>query len=193
MDDGFQNRSFTKKVSLILIDKEKLNGNGLCIPAGPLREPYKNALKRTEAIIVMGEIKQEKKITILKYFRKDIFNAKFKSYGENWSLLKGKKVIAFAGIGFPQKFFNFIKKEKIKLIKKYNFPDHVVYNTEEINSLINESKSMGYKTVTTEKDFVKLPKNQQQKIIPLVIQITIQNSYKFNKKLLHNIRYKYEN
>jgi len=148
MDDGFQNSSIKKDISVLVFDEGIGFGNGFLLPAGPMREK-KTAMMRADAILVI----KRKKVAKDFYLPTNIpvFYANNK---ENIPFKSNTDVIAFAGIGYPQKFFNNIPAN---IIKKRAFPDHYQYTDEDINSLLKLAKKHNAKVLTTEKDWVRLP------------------------------------
>ncbi|MCP4922558.1 MAG: tetraacyldisaccharide 4'-kinase, partial [bacterium] len=187
MDDGFQNPSIKKDFSLVVVDRQRFQGNGLCLPAGPLRESWKGALKRVQGLVVMGMPEAEGEEQILESADLPVYCAHLVPRGEDWSSLKGKEVIAFAGIGWPEKFFNSMKEEGIQVIEAHSFPDHAFYNIEEIEKLAKNAKSLGVPLVTTEKDFVRLPEECRGKVLPLCIEVDIKQSDQFRKAIMDGI------
>ena len=148
MDDGFQNSSIKKDVSVLVFDENIGFGNGFILPAGPLREP-KSALHRADAIIVIRNKNVAKdfalptNIPIFYAYNKEIC-----PYDEN------TPVVAFAGIGYPEKFF---KNIRVNIVEKRAFPDHYQYSDSDIKDLIKLATDKNAKLLTTEKDWVRLP------------------------------------
>ena len=134
LDDGFQDFSINKNLSIVCFNEKQWIGNGLVIPSGPLREEL-SALKRANCVIINGK----KNIDIEnKIFSKNkeikIFYTKYKA--KNINEFKNKKVIAFAGIGNPVNFFNLLKDNNIDVIEEIKFPDHHNYSEKELENLI---------------------------------------------------------
>lgn len=152
MDDGFQNPKIKKDISVLVFDEWVGYGNGFMLPAGPLREP-KRAIKRADAVLVIRGAKRNPKFSIR--YDKPIFYANNKSSNP----YKNEKVIAFAGIGYPQKFFN-----AIDAIKTIRFPDHYQYTDKDVQKLLKLAKKKNAKLLTTEKDWVRLPEYAQKEI-----------------------------
>lgn len=158
MDDGFQNPSLIKTFSFIVVDGQKGFGNECVMPAGPLREPILKGLKRADAIVIAGHDEWGVKF-YLKRNKIDLpvftghFEPDMKSIGD----LVGKDVLAFAGIGRPQKFFDSLKKSNINPVKTECYPDHYAYTRFDIERLFK--KAEGLPIVTTTKDAVKIPKD----------------------------------
>lgn len=159
MDDGFQNPSVIKTLSLLVFDGRKGIGNGKCLPAGPLREPLAQGLKRADAVVIVGTDKTGLTEQV-RCIAPDmpILTGALKS--RKIKELKGRRVMAFAGIGSPDKFFQMLQNEGVVLEKTVAFCDHHVYTPREIKELV------GYKgpILTTTKDAVKMPPDALQKM-----------------------------
>lgn len=168
MDDGFQNSSIKKDISVLVFDQSIGFGNGFILPAGPLREP-KSAIKRADAIIVI------KRDTTAPNFSLPFGMPVF--YATNQEICpfdKDTPVIAFAGIGYPDKFFNNVP---VKIIEKYAFPDHYQYSASDIKDLIETARSKNAKLLTTEKDWARLPKWAQKQIQFSKLNTQIEDSF----------------
>ena len=150
MDDGFQNPTLKKDLSFLVFDGGVGIGNGYPLPAGPLRECWKSGLKRADAAIIIGEDKCG-----LHNLLGDmpIFEGKMSPLPLNTD----KNVIAFAGIGRPEKFYNSLREIGANVVQTFDFPDHHYYTTKELENLIALAKKSGADLVTTAKDFVKIP------------------------------------
>ena len=177
LDDGFQDFSINKNLSIVCFNKKQWVGNGLTIPSGPLREDL-SALKRANCVVINGE----KNINIEnKIFSKNkeikIFYAKYRA--QNISECKNKKVIAFAGIGNPENFFNLLKDNKIDIVEEIKFPDHHKYSEETLENLINKAKENNTILLTTEKDYFRIDENYKQNINFLKIEVEIENRNQF--------------
>lgn len=159
MDDGFQNPIIKKDISVLVFDENIGFGNGFLLPAGPLREP-KFAIKRADAIMVIknnNKTKKSKFIECLKKYNLPLFYATNKT-----TIPKNNgKIISFAGIGYPQKFFDSILP---KSVKEISFPDHYEYKKNDLEKLIHLAESEKAKLITTEKDWVRLPDNAKKHI-----------------------------
>ncbi len=163
MDDGFQNPSIQKTLSLVVVDGGYGFGNCRVIPAGPLREPIKDGLMRADAIISIGppflEIDTEKPVLRAKI--QPVCGDKF----------AGKRVIAFAGIGRPGKFFESLRKVGAEVISTHSFPDHHPYSAREIVTILAKKTRDEDLIVTTEKDMVRLPPMALKSVIPLPVEM----------------------
>jgi len=177
LDDGFQDFSIKKDLSIICFNESQLIGNGLIIPAGPLRENL-SGLKRANCVVVNGRknINFEKKI-LEKNKNIKIFYSEYKP--QNVNEFKDKKVIAFAGIGNPNNFFNLLIKNKIDILDKINFPDHYQYSKSDLESLINKAVKYNAILLTTEKDYFRISENYRKNINYLKIKVEIENKNKF--------------
>lgn len=153
MDDGFQNPSLEKTLSFIVIDGERGAGNGLMLPAGPLREPLHNALKRADAVLLIG--KDRHNLTKTLPVQPPVFHATITP--KEPSNLKGTKYIAFAGIGNPAKFFTTVENSGGTVLEKLVFPDHYPYTLKDAALLAAKAEALGAELITTEKDAVRFP------------------------------------
>lgn len=164
MDDGFQNPGIKKDISILVFDEKIGVGNGFVLPAGPMREPL-CAVRRADAIIIIGHKGQAIERRLKKY-GKPIF------YAENKTIIPAKigKFIAFAGIGYPQKFFNNLPKKPVKTV---SFPDHYRYKDSDIKRLLAMAGTEKATLLTTEKDWVRLPLDVRRKIQFAPLETTI--------------------
>ena len=170
LDDGFQDYSIKKNFSILCFNSRQLIGNGFTIPSGPLRETIKS-LKRADCVLINGEknIKFENKI--------NKFNNNIKIFYSKYKLLdtdgiQNKKVIALAGIGNPENFFDQLKEKNIDLIKTYSYPDHHNYSKKELKNIIDESEKNNAVIVTTEKDHSRM--NEEIKLIIKCIKVDLE-------------------
>ena len=177
LDDGFQDFSINKNLSIVCFDEKQWIGNGLVIPSGPLREEL-SALKRAECVIINGQKNTDIENKIFSKNKKiKIFYSKHKA--KNIDEFKNKKVIAFAGIGNPVNFFNLLKDNNIDVIKEIKFPDHHDYSESELKNLINNAKENNTILLTTEKDYFRIDQNYQKNINYLKIVVEIENRNQF--------------
>ncbi len=159
MDDGFQNPSLAKDLSLLVIDAGADNlglGNGRVFPAGPLREPLADALRRADAVIMMNG-KGDTPAFAGPVLTARLINPVPPPTGP---------LFAFAGIGRPGKFFDALKKAGAELIHEAPFDDHHVYTPTQIAHLRDWAQSENARLITTQKDYVRLGKGQQEGITP---------------------------
>jgi tetraacyldisaccharide 4'-kinase len=160
MDDGFQNPSLRKDISLIVVDGEVGLGNGRVMPAGPLREDPKRALARADAIVVMGEdrVGVAARLGAMAGRALPIFGARLAPRAETASLAE-RRVYAFAGIARPEKFFASLRAAGCEIVGMKAFPDHYTFRNGDVAALKTAAKAVGAQLVTTEKDFVRLSRD----------------------------------
>ncbi len=165
MDDGLQNPDLQKDINLVVINGDMGFGNGKMLPAGPLREPLSNGLKNADAFVLIGE--DRRGVLDLLPVDKPVFRGTL--HAENQPAPE-KKYIAFAGIGYPEKFYRFLR-EKISLdiVDTIDFPDHYPYTEEDIQNLSARAASQNAVLITTEKDFMRIPTHQNKDISVLKI------------------------
>ena len=163
MDDGFQNPSLIKTLSLIVADGQTGFGNGQMIPAGPLREPIERGLKRADAVVIAGADRSGV-ADIVKKTAPDlpILTGRFEPDPDTVQKLKGQTVVAFAGIGRPEKFFEMLTGLGIPVAKRIAFPDHYFYTRFDLEQLLADAGDMPL--VTTRKDFVKIPPELRSRV-----------------------------
>ena len=157
MDDGLQNPGLVKDLSLAVIDGETGFGNGRVIPAGPLRERVVVATSRVQAAVVIGEDRAGVGHALprgLPRLRADLV-------AENAEEFRGRRVIAFAGIGRPGKFFASLERAGATLVARHGFADHHRYAAGEIEALATTAREARARLVTTAKDFVRVPEAQR--------------------------------
>ena len=162
MDDGHQNFSLRKSLSLVVVDAETGFGNGYQIPAGPLREPVGQGLSRADAVVLVGEGAPD-----LKDFRGPVLRAHLAPDGAAFA---GKTVFAFAGIGRPEKFVASLEASGAHVTGSCFFPDHHPYGEDELLQL--RAVAGDAILVTTEKDFARLTTAQREGIRVLKITAT---------------------
>lgn len=172
LDDGLQNPSIYKDINIVVINGEMGFGNGRLLPAGPLRESLQNGLKNADAFILIGEDKRDILATLPD---KPVFQARFSTAPDDLPP-KDKAYIAFAGLGYPQKFFTYLRDDLgYDVIETISFADHHTYTQQDMNNLQATAKQHGAALITTEKDYVRLPSALNFKINTLPITLSWQN------------------
>ncbi len=166
MDDGFQNPSLYKDISFVVIDGNIGLGNGFCIPAGPLREFKELGLHRASAVMLIGEDTHD---LAASFGRLPVFKGRIKPVSPSPLTYD---VVAFAGIGRPEKFYQSLAGCGFNIVATRDFPDHHFYTEDELNQLIALGKQHKAPVYTTAKDFVKIPPHLQSKF--KVLEITIE-------------------
>ncbi len=186
-DDGLQDKALRYDLNFVCFDTLNWIGNGNLIPAGPLREKI-NSLKKFDAVFLKNISKPNNKIIrVIKKINPKIkiFNTRYKILNLNNFSLKDKYLI-FSGIGNPDGFFEILKINKFLIKDQFIFPDHYSYTEKDLLNIIERSKELNTKIITTEKDFIKIPKRYQKKIKCLKVDLEINNQ----KKLINFINEK---
>lgn len=155
MDDGFQNPSLVKDASLLLIDAATGIGNGHILPAGPLRAPLQPQLARADAVLVVGEGSAGRDAA-REAGAPTIEAGRLVPVAQDAQALKGKRVLAFAGIGRPEKFFATLEAVGATVVTRRALPDHHPYRPDEIRDLVTKALADGLVPVTTQKDAARL-------------------------------------
>ncbi len=155
MDDGFQNPKLHKDYCLVVVDAKRGIGNGFTHPSGPLRLPVSRQLPFADTVLVIGEgngadgvIRQVAKSA--KPF--ELSNVKIQNIGR----LKGKQLLAYAGIADPDKFFASLSSAGLEVIEQCAFGDHHHYHEDEIEELVDKAKQLNLHLVSTSKDIFRL-------------------------------------
>jgi len=177
LDDGFQDFSIKKDLSIICFTEKQWIGNGFTIPSGPLREKI-SSLKRADCVLINGKYNKDIESKILKNNNSiKIFYFKYEPI--DIDIFKNKKVICFAGIGNPKNFFDLLKENKINILEEISFPDHYNYSVSDLNNLIKKAKQKDSILLTTEKDHLRINKDYRKNIDCLKIKVKIEKKDKF--------------
>ena len=160
MDDGFQNPSLRKDLSILLIDCRRGIGNGLIFPAGPMRAPLEAQLARAQALVAVGTGDGAALVEqMARRHRLPLFHGRIEPDRESLAALAGHKVLAFAGIADPQKFFATLDEAGIVIAARAEFADHHQYTAAEARDLLARADAANLLLLTTEKDHVRLGGN----------------------------------
>ncbi|MGX4774027.1 tetraacyldisaccharide 4'-kinase [Bradyrhizobium guangdongense] len=192
MDDGFQNPLLLKDASLIVIDSERGLGNGKLFPAGPLRAPLKPQLARTDALVLIGDGHAADQVAAEISARgKPVLRARLKPDAASLAQLFGKRVLAFAGIGDPERFFRTLRACGIEVISTRSFADHHVFSSAELAALAADAAREQLTMVTTEKDLARLSGSDgvPDAIVPFAVQLEFDDPVKL-KQLISEQLYK---
>ncbi len=166
MDDGFQNPTITKDLSLVVIDGPAGFGNARIHPAGPLREPISRGLARAHAVVIIGPDDHGLRATLppgLPILTASIIPR------ASAGISRHQRVVAFAGIGRPQKFFATLEQIGCTILARHTFPDHHTYTPDEIMRLCDQAAGQQAIPLTTEKDATRLPPKARAmvKVLPV--------------------------
>jgi len=181
LDDGFQDSSIVKDLNIVCFNEEQLAGNEMTIPSGPLREPL-SSLRRAQIVVINGNTNEpfERKI---KSISNDISIYYSEYLPANLNQFAKQNLLAFAGIGNPNNFFNLLEKNNLRVEKKIPFPDHYNYSMGELNDIVNYSISNNLKIVTTEKDYFRIEHYKIPQIQHLSVKLKIKNKDKFEEEV----------
>ena len=173
MDDGFQNPGLVKDLHILVVDAGQGFGNERMIPAGPLREPVDEGLARADLILLIGgSTVREKAIASYPCLTDaDLIEAEVKVV-ETGLALRDEPVLAFAGIGRPEKFFETLDGLGARRVGSVSFADHYAYPDAVLKRLVRHARELGAMLVTTEKDAVRLPEAFRREV--LVVQVMLE-------------------
>jgi tetraacyldisaccharide 4'-kinase len=166
LDDGLQNPGVEKDLALVVIDADYGFGNGRVIPAGPLRESIARGLARADSIVLIGDGAAPAE---LRDTDRPIFRARLQPV--RGGALAGARLVAFAGIGRPEKFAATLRTVGASVVAAHPFPDHHRFSEAEIAGLRREAARAGARLVTTAKDWVRLSGSMRDGILVLEVEI----------------------
>jgi tetraacyldisaccharide 4'-kinase len=193
MDDGFQNPSVAKDVSLIVIDSDRGLGNGRVLPAGPLRAPLRPQLARTDALVVVGRGAAAEAVAAdLAARGKPVLRARLAPSDASVASLRGQRALAFAGIGDPARFFASLRASGIEIASERAFADHHRFSPGEIAALVAEAKRDALTLVTTEKDLVRLRASEgfspeAKVIVPFAVTLEFEDDARLRKFVMQRL------
>lgn len=182
MDDGFQSPAVGKDASLIVIDGNRGLGNGQVFPAGPLRAPLRPQIARTDALVIVGSGRAADAVASeIAARNKPVLRAHLEPSEASVVALRGKRVLAFAGIGDPARFFATLSASGIDVVGRRGFADHHAFSKAEIDGLIAEAGRDALTLVTTEKDLARLRSGGglpewAKPIVPLAVTLTFEDA-----------------
>jgi tetraacyldisaccharide 4'-kinase len=157
MDDGFQNPALEKDMAVLVVDGGRGVGNGLVTPAGPLRAPLAAQLDHADALLIVGAGDRGTGVATAARTRGiPVFHAHLQPESGFAATLAGKRVLAFAGIGSPEKFFATLAAAGVSVAAKRAFADHHRYTRAEAEALCAQAERGGLTLVTTEKDLARM-------------------------------------
>ncbi len=181
-DDALQHHALHKDITLLVIDGPYGIGNGQLLPAGPLRETLQSAIARCDTAIIIGDDTHQlaSKIPLPTH------HAKLQPAADT-TWLKGKKILAFAGIGRPEKFFTTLRDLGAELVETIAFGDHHAYSESDIENIITRAQSLNAQAITTAKDAVKIPPHLREKIQTLPVALTFDHPQHFKDFLAEKL------
>ncbi|WP_333815868.1 tetraacyldisaccharide 4'-kinase [Tabrizicola sp.] len=176
LDDGFQNPAVKAALALLVVDAARGFGNGRCLPAGPLREPVATGLGRADLVLTIGPPAAQARFDAVWGDQLTVprlcGQLQPLRMGMDW---QGTRVLAFAGIADPARFFTTLRAEGAEVVRGEPLNDHATLSEALLHRLETEAASAGAQLVTTEKDAARLPPSWRAKVLTLVVRLEVQD------------------
>jgi tetraacyldisaccharide 4'-kinase len=172
MDDGLQSRTIEPDMALAVVDGEVGIGNRCCLPAGPLRAPFAEQLRHVHAVLVIGRGAAGESVAARsRQAGLPVLEGELVPDAAAVARLAARPVLAFAGIGRPEKFFATLRRAGIQVAETVAFADHQRFSPSVIDDLRQRARAQGSTLVTTEKDAVRLPSGSSVDVLPVRLEI----------------------
>jgi tetraacyldisaccharide 4'-kinase len=188
LDDGLQNPALVKDLAFAAVDGETGFGNGLCVPAGPLRAPVSVQLPFVRALIVLGGEEAALSAIAGSAPGKPLIRASLEPDALAAAPLIGREVVAFAGIARPEKFYATLRRVGAQIVMTRNFADHHPYTPREIEALIEEAGRRSALLATTEKDLVRLDARHALAVMTLPVTLRFEEPGAVQRMLRQALR-----
>lgn len=188
LDDGFQDPSLRHDLTIVVVDASRGFGNGKVLPAGPLREPVQQGLGRADVLMVIGNTAQYTEfrqrwgpVLSLATMRGNLQPVET---GVDWPKMR---VVAFAGIAHPQKFFTTLKMLGATVIQEFSLADHAPISERLLQRMRNCANAASATLVTTEKDSVRLPATWRREVLSLPVRLQVQDTEIIDRFLAQSV------
>jgi tetraacyldisaccharide 4'-kinase len=194
MDDGLQNPSLAKDLTIAVVDGARGVGNGCVFPAGPLRAPLAAQMPQVDALMVIGDVGGARGVIDVASARgARVFHGRLEPAHAALDPLRARKALAFAGIGNPEKFFATLAEAGIAAPVRRAFPDHHRYSATDAAALIAQTDRDDLELVTTEKDFARMAGDPQladlaARVKTLPVTLAVRDAAEFRGFVLEKVR-----
>ena len=188
LDDGLQNPALAKDLAFAVVDGETGFGNGLCVPAGPLRAPVATQIAYVSALIVIGGDEARLADIAACAPGKALIRATLEPDALAAAPLIGREVVAFAGIARPEKFYATLRRIGAQIVATRDFSDHHLFTAREMEALVEEAARRRALLATTEKDRVRLSAAQARKVVTLPVSLRFEEPRQVERLLRRALR-----
>lgn len=185
-DDAHQTYRLKRTISLVVVDSDYGFGNGRLLPAGPLREPVADGLARTDAVVLIGD----GTAALPEFGNLPVFHARLVPHAEDAARLHDRRLLAFAGIARPEKFFASLRQIGATIVETRTYPDHAPYSEDTIMRLVEAAHAQQAVPVTTEKDLARFPAEARAMVDSLRVTLRfddLDNVQKFLSRRLASV------